>query len=211
MTEAEKDDRKVLERLMMFNDAVYAIALTLLVLELKLPEGVSATDPNDMLHHLGSMTPRFLAFLLSVILVGSNWFSSINIQRTMVRSNHLLIITMIIYLTIISIMPFCCNIIGSYPDNPISYVIFGVVSELLLINAIFFLRNNRMNNLYHEGVDMNEISKLEKSLPFTAVFNICMIATAFYSTKLTFILFLGYNLLPFFLSRSLRVNHKETM
>src|SRR5205823_2206149 len=130
MTEHEKDNRKVLERIVMFNDAVFAIALTLLVLEIRLPEGINGGSALAMWHALKEMEPRFLAFLLSAALVGGNWISSINIQRLLVRTDSTMIIYMVIYLVIIALMPFCCNIIGSYPDNPVSYVIFGAISEL---------------------------------------------------------------------------------
>ncbi len=208
MTEEEKDNRKVLERLIMFNDAVYAIALTLLVLELKLPEGVSAKNPSDMVHHLEDMTPRFMAFLLSAILVGGNWISSINIQQTLSRANNSLKIEMVIYLIIISLMPFCCNLIGTYPDNPTSYVTFGIVNLLLNINGVFFLRDCRVNNLYHADTDMVEIAKLEKVAPLISIFIIAIAASAYYSTQLSFTLFLLYNLVPVFASRSLKINHE---
>src|SRR5438876_642417 len=99
----------------MFNDAVFAIALTLLVLELRLPENISGSSIREMWHSLVLMAPKFSAFLLSAILVGGNWISSVNLQRMLVRYDAGFIVDLVLYLIIISIMPFCSNLIGSYP------------------------------------------------------------------------------------------------
>ena len=126
MTEQEKEGKQLMERTSMFNDAVYAIALTLLVLELKFPENVQLDTPAGMIEGLKEMAPKFLAFLLSVALVGSNWISSLRIQRTMIKADTMVIIYMIIYLSFISITPFSCYLIGTYSSNPMSYVVVGV-------------------------------------------------------------------------------------
>lgn len=209
MNEHEKDSRKLLDRIVMFNDAVYAIALTLLVLELKLPEGKQLNSSSEMIHYLREMTPRFMAFALSVAMVGGNWYSAINIQRTMVRADKGLVVFIIIYLVIIAIMPFCCNLIGSYPNNPISFVVFGIVLIMLILNALFFMKHCRKNKLYHDDVDLPELLKLEKSMPLITLLVIGMVAVAFYSTTISFYMLLIYNLLPFILTKSLRINHKD--
>ena len=54
----EKDSRKLFERIVMFNDAVYAIALTLLVLELKFPEDASLNSYEDFIRFLHEISPR---------------------------------------------------------------------------------------------------------------------------------------------------------
>ena len=80
---------------------------------------------------------------------------------------------------------------------------------LLMINGFLYLKHCRKNNLYHRDTDMNEILKLEKATPFVAVFIAAIAAVSFYSTTLSFYLFLIYNLVPFFLTKSLKVHHKQ--
>ncbi len=83
MTRKEIFSERLLERTSMFNDAVYAIALTLLVLEIKLPEREIGNSPHEMIEALKLLSPKLLAFLLSVISVGGRWLSSVNLQRTL--------------------------------------------------------------------------------------------------------------------------------
>ncbi|MFN8331908.1 MAG: TMEM175 family protein [Saprospiraceae bacterium] len=63
-----------LERVKMFSDAVFAIALTLLVLELKIPDDMHLNDSHAMWKGLREMMPQFKAFLLSAVLVGVTGF-----------------------------------------------------------------------------------------------------------------------------------------
>ena len=104
----------------MFNDAVYAIVLTLLVLELKFPEHLKLDTSDQMIHGFNEMLPKLLAFLLSILTVGGAWISSVNIQRQIVKADITLMVYMVIYLSLISLTPFICNIVGSFPSNPIS-------------------------------------------------------------------------------------------
>ena len=208
MNEEDKAGGKLLERITMFNDAVYAIALTLLVLELKLPEDGHYGTATEMWHSVKEMLPKLLAFLLSIALVGGNWISSVNMQRTHIKADIGYLIYSVLYLSIVSLAPFVCNVIGNYPDNPVSYVLFGIVVCLIALNGYLYLKHCRKNNLYHADADMNEILKLEKVIPFIVVFVAAIAAVSFYSTTLSFYLFLIYNLLPFFLTKSLKVHHK---
>ena len=67
-----------LERLILFSDAVFAIAITLLVIEIRIPDkhemqlhdGVS---DKALLHALGLLVPKFLGFLVSFMLIGLYW------------------------------------------------------------------------------------------------------------------------------------------
>ena len=188
----------------MFNDAVFAIALTLLVLELRLPDGVAIHSPADMWNALHMMLPHFFGFLLSAVLIGGNWISVMNLQRILARIDFFFVVDLILYLIIISIIPFCCYLVGNYPDNPVSFVVFGIVSELLTINAFFFIRHCRKKNLFLEEADIREIKRLEFMLCIVVFLLAGMVLLAYVSTTLSFMLFLVYNLIPFFVTQRLK-------
>lgn len=209
MTEKEKEERKLLERVSMFNDAVYAIALTLLVLELKLPEDKPCNTVAEMWHCIKEISPKLFAFLLSILLIGGNWISSVNIQRTHVRADVGYFIYSVIYLSLISLSPFLCYLIGHYPDNPLTYVVFGTVAEIINVNASLYIRHCLKKKIFHPDVDLREIKKLQMLMPVIGLFVAAIAASAFYSTRLSFGLFLLFNLLPFVATRSLKVNHRE--
>jgi uncharacterized membrane protein len=202
---------KEIERAVMFNDAVFAIALTLLVLELKLPEYASIHSANDMWQVLKEMRPRFGAFILSAILVGGNWISASNLQRIIVRMDLFFVASLVIYLTIISLIPFCSSLVGNYPDNPVSFVVFGGVCQLLVVNSYFFIRHCRIKGLYHEDADISEIYRLEMILWIVFLLLAGMMVVAYFSTRLSFTLLLIYNLIPFFVTRRLKIKDPDAL
>ena len=61
-----------LERMVFFSDAVFAIALTLLALDLKLPEGIPAEQLDDA---LVAAWPQLLAYALSFVIIAKTWMS----------------------------------------------------------------------------------------------------------------------------------------
>src|SRR5215204_5839473 len=62
-----------LERLILFSDAVFAIAITLLVIEIKIPEVHENVSDKVLLHELKHLVPKFIGFLISFMLIGLYW------------------------------------------------------------------------------------------------------------------------------------------
>jgi len=65
-------DERGMERLVFFSDAVFAIAITLLALEIRLPEVVGLNNA-DLWHALGSIYPKYLSFMVSFLVIGNFW------------------------------------------------------------------------------------------------------------------------------------------
>ena len=73
MSSGKQDPRRAfqLERVILFSDAVFAIAITLLVIEIKVPsvrDGIA--NETDLLWAIAHLAPKFLGFLISFMLVG---------------------------------------------------------------------------------------------------------------------------------------------
>ena len=64
-----------IERTVFFSDAVFAIALTLLVLDLHVPDIPAASEATALPSALAELWPKFFSFLLSFWVVGLYWLS----------------------------------------------------------------------------------------------------------------------------------------
>jgi uncharacterized membrane protein len=81
-----------LERLAFFTDAVFAIAITLLILEIKVPE-IHAEQITDKLlwESLLSMIPTFIGFLVSFYVIGIYWLAHQSMTHFIIRTSRKLL------------------------------------------------------------------------------------------------------------------------
>ena len=131
---AERDP----ERLVFFSDAVFAIAVTLLVLEIRPPE-----DTRHLLHGLAALWPSYLAYAITFLLIGQVWanhhvmFDHIRVaDRTLLFLNTLLLMD-------IAFLPFAASVLAAAfhtgHGQRTAVVFHGLAFELaaILFNAIW--------------------------------------------------------------------------
>jgi uncharacterized membrane protein len=75
------------ERVVTFSDAVVAIAITLLALDLKVPDGAAGWTSSQVLHGLRVDWPEYLSFLISFLVIGNHWATHRRIFRYVARMN----------------------------------------------------------------------------------------------------------------------------
>ena len=110
----EKGDFQ-LERLILFSDAVFAIAITLLVIELKVPQ-LEKENFNDtaLLHELLHLLPRFMGFVISFALIGVYWSIHHRLFGFVHKYSSRLIFLNMLFLFSIVLMPFSTGLFGEY-------------------------------------------------------------------------------------------------
>ena len=139
------------ERLMFFSDAVVAIALTLLALDLPVPggiENVASISISDMLADAGRHLDDYLAFLISFLVIGAHWRLHHRVFRY-VRVPATAIIRLNMYwLLLIVITPFTTRMLSVGQQNllrfgfyaatqAIQFAIFAVIIVLILRGSTF--------------------------------------------------------------------------
>jgi uncharacterized membrane protein len=110
------------ERLNALSDGLFAIVLTLLVLDLKLPE---STNPGDILDALADNYHDFIAWLISFIVIARFWVIHHGITARMGRCHVGTVALNFLLLAFVTLMPFTAALIGSYKvAEPWSTVFF---------------------------------------------------------------------------------------
>ena len=118
-----------LERLILFSDAVFAIAITLLVIEIKIPEiHEKPVTENAVLHKLAELIPKFVGFLVIFLLIGQYWIVHHRMFSFVINFTDRLIWLNILFLFAIALMPFST---GFYSE----YVLRGVVTPVIFYTA----------------------------------------------------------------------------
>jgi uncharacterized membrane protein len=123
------------ERLVMFSDGVIAIAITLLVLDIRLPELPEHADSAALTAALLSIMPKIAAYALSFLVVGEFWyvhhmrFSHIN------RCDARLIWLNMLFLMTIGFVPFASSVLSEHP-NATAYALYdGTMACVALLSA----------------------------------------------------------------------------
>lgn len=96
------------DRLEAFADGVFAIAITLLVLEIGLPEG-----GENFWHSLAEEWPSFLGYLVSFAFIGGLWIDHVSFTRLIKQSDHTLFSLNLLVLLFVAILPFSTELMAT--------------------------------------------------------------------------------------------------
>ena len=123
--EPEEKKEFQLERIILFSDAVFAIAITLLVLEIKVPEIEGHTD-IDLLNTLLHLTPKFIGFFVSFFVIGQNWVVHHKLFGFVKGYNGTLLWLNLFFLLSIVLMPFSTALYSENVRINLSFIIYCI-------------------------------------------------------------------------------------
>ena len=135
-------------RLETFSDGVFAIAITLLILDVRVPSG-----PESLTHRLLETWPNYLAYVVSFLIIGIMWANHHTIFRLIDRTTHGLIVANLFLLLLVAFIPFPTSVLSenlraSASDQRAAAVFY---SATFTVTALFYnllwrvaARNNRL-------------------------------------------------------------------
>lgn len=129
------------QRLEAFSDGVYAIVITLLILDIRIPE----VAPEALGAMLLKLLPQLFTYILSFFVVGLYWHAHHQVSVQVKQVNSAFIWLNLVWLLFVSVLPFPTSLLGRYPFQSIPLTIYGV--NLILVNVtgfliLFYLKNN---------------------------------------------------------------------
>ena len=101
-------------RLDALSDAVFGVAMTLLVLDVRLPEEFHTDNANELLRALSGLWDKFWPYLLSFVVLGLRWLSSIQVRSRGEVVGREYVNWWLLYLLLITCVPFTTIIIGRF-------------------------------------------------------------------------------------------------
>jgi uncharacterized membrane protein len=121
------------ERLVFFSDAVFAIAMTLLVLDIRLPD---LPADADVLPALGALWPKFFAYALSFVIIAINWTSHHRKFRVIVKYDDRLIWINMLLLLLIAFVPFPTSVLSYFTPQPAVVILYAAtVAAISIVGA----------------------------------------------------------------------------
>ncbi len=154
------DDGEVsTSRLETLVDGVFAIAMTLLVLDIHVPElAGDLTSAQDLFADLVLLWPRVLSFIISFVILGMFWVAHHTEFRFIKKLDNKLIWQNMFYLLLVALLPFTAALLGRYPFNQTSVVLYALHLMGLVSFHYFVWRHARsvqglVAQDVHPGID----------------------------------------------------------
>ena len=136
-THTPQDDHLGLERLIFFSDAVFAIAITLLTLEIRLPPVEGSLSDAQLLRTLLAIWPRYLGYIISFLVIGIFWIGHHRKFSYIRRYDRNLLLINLLLLMAVAFIPFPTTVISEYGNRTatifyaLSITLVGLLSTAL--------------------------------------------------------------------------------
>jgi len=130
---ARGPDGRMVDRMLFFSDAVFAIVLTIMVLELHAPlmnaKGAGhAQSAAALWAALGGMGRTFFAYFLSFVIVGCWWSIHMRMTRALHRFDWRTAVANLVFILTVTLIPFAASLLGENIDNPAAWTVYWSVN-----------------------------------------------------------------------------------
>jgi uncharacterized membrane protein len=161
-------NRLALERLVFFSDAVFAIAITILVLDIRLPAGADSASSRELFLSLAGLWHEYLAFFISFWLIGLCWISHHRKFLYIRRVDNQLLILNLLMLMMIAFIPFPTAVMS---EN-VSFTATGFYALTMILaclsGLILWWHAARDHRLVDPNLDRRQIWR-EASVPLATI------------------------------------------
>ena len=117
-------------RIEAFSDGVFAIVVTILVLEIHVPQVQGKDVSGALAHSLLAMAQKFLTYILSFVIVCIWWAAHHNLFHVLKRSDRGLLWLNSLFLLWLAFIPFPTALMGDFPGERIAVICYGTLNTL---------------------------------------------------------------------------------
>jgi uncharacterized membrane protein len=127
-----------------FTDAVYAIAMTLLVIGITVPTIDDSGSVAELWDSLGDEESALVSFFVSFAVIGRYWAAHHEFIGRMSAMDRGMIAINLVYLAFIAFLPFPTDLLGTYFENPLSVTLYATnVAIVSGLEVVLFSRAHR--------------------------------------------------------------------
>jgi uncharacterized membrane protein len=133
--ESRADAGRELDRIVNFSDGVFAIVITLLVLDIRVPEIPPDLVSQELPSRIVALGPKFFSYVLSFLVIAVYWQAHHRVFRLIRSYDRSLLWLNFLFLMAISFLPFPTSLLGEYGEEQLSVVIYAAsvsIASLLL-------------------------------------------------------------------------------
>ena len=196
-----------LERLVFFSDAVIAIALTLLAIDLPIPQGDTEVEVWDSF--VNELNGAYLTFALSFVVIAAFWTSHHHFYEQMARLGRGMILRNFVFLFLIVIMPFATSVLEDTDGSLFGTVFYAAVVAGLGMTRLEMLRYARRHGLLRPGAGTSRITTILVTVPVVA-FGLSIPVALLFDRRLAQVMWLVVTLGAGLVARNIRRRMERT-
>ncbi len=125
------------ERLAALSDGIFAVAMTIMVLDLRLPVRESIHSEHDLWRALLALSPRLVMYMMSFLTLGIFWIGQQTQLNHLARSNRSLSWIHIAFLFAVTLTPFSTMLLAEFPSYRMALLAYWI--NILLLGAVLYL------------------------------------------------------------------------
>ena len=115
-----------------FCDAVFAIALTLMAVEIGIPEIEDTSSTHELIEAIIDKAPQFFAYAVGFIFVAIYWRANHLFTSTLRGMSTRYVIAVLVFLAFIAFLPFPAGMLGEYGgENPVAVGFFAIFAAIV--------------------------------------------------------------------------------
>ena len=173
-----------------FSDGVFAIVVTLLVLELRVPVLPENFSTQDVLKELLRLFPKFVSFAMSFVIVAIFWVNHHQFFHSLEKTDRAMLWYNNLLLFWLSFVPFPTAFIGEHPVSMIPVMLYGAVLFFAGVSFNLMLRHAVKAKLFLKSVSDEVLNQSVKRGVIGPVVYFVSIISAFISVYVSLSIFL---------------------
>ncbi|MES2533011.1 MAG: TMEM175 family protein [Pseudomonadota bacterium] len=126
-------------RLEALTDGIFAVAMTLLVLDLRIPEDAGPTDEASLVRALIALMPKLVPYLLSFYLLGVSWLSLIRVRSRSETVGPAYARWCLLYLLFVTLLPFSTVVMGRFTNDAAATALYATNLGLVASTAFILM------------------------------------------------------------------------
>jgi uncharacterized membrane protein len=187
-TEADKPapshDKVGLERLIFFSDAVFAIAITLLALDIRLPPLEVGVSDRLLLDSLISVLPKFMGYVISFLVIGVFWIGHHRKFRLIVRYDSALMLLNLFFLMTIAFIPFPTAVLSEYGNRTATILYASTMTLVGLLMGAMWAYASHNHRLVDAHLSRKQIRREMLRTQLTTSVFLLSIVLAFFDSNI---------------------------
>ena len=197
------------QRIEALSDGIFAFAMTLLVLDIKIPKISEAlVAPGFLMHTLLALWPKFITFGMSFVILGLFWIAHQGYAHFLKRTDRYFLWINLLFLMVVVVVPFSTDLLGSYPRHRLAAMIYGC--NILALGAALLWQwtyATTKHRLVSERIELELVKAGKHRIMIGITANLCAVLLAFVNPAYSLVL---YILFPFVYLRPSHIDRHWT-